>query len=330
MQRRDLLRFVGSAALVRLGAGCDKFVLLEEGPRPGLPAITPNDKFYVYSCCGLPDLDPATHETVLLHEDAELGRFSLADLEALPAREKEHTLECIGAQPRIQNISNAIWTGLPLIEVLDALGVEVPESAVGLRLVGMDDYHAGIPIEDLVGETPLWIVWRMNDEPLPFEHGAPARLLVPGRYGVKNLKWLKEIAFVDTPHVSFWTENGGWSEEATYRPNTFVVSPLEGTPVRDGERVRVLGTAFAGPDPVERVEVRIDDGPWMEATLDYQTHLPDLWVLWSFEWLAEKGDHTIQARCITASGEQSVEDPDGTNRLDGYDGSMQIALEVRS
>ena len=328
MERRDLLRLIGSAAFVRLGAGCDKFVLIDDQPRPGLPPITPNDAFYIYACCGVPDLDPAAHQTSITYGDAELARFSLADLQALPARDKEHTLECIGSNPRVQNISNAIWTGVPLIEVLDALGVAIPPGAVGLRLVGMDDYHAGIPVEDLT-EGPVWIVWKMNGEPLPRLHGAPYRLLVPGRYGVKNLKWLKEIAFVDTPHDSFWTASG-WSEDASYRPNTFVISPLQGTPYSVGDRVTLLGTAFAGRDPVERVEVRIDGGPWREATLDYVPGDLDIWVLWSFEWLATAGSHRIQARCITASGARSVDNPQGTDPLQGYDGSMEITLEVKA
>ena len=212
MERRDLLRLLGAGTLARVASGCDRIVLL--GDAPALDPITPNDLFYNYQCCGLPDLDPATHETRILHEDTELARITTPFLQALPGRTKEHTLECIGASPRVQNISNAVWTGLPLVEILDALGVEVPASAVGLRLVGADGYHAGLPIEDLE-DGPLWLAWEMNGEPLPFLNGAPARLLVPGRYGVKNLKWLDEIAFVDTPHVSYWTERG-WDEEARY------------------------------------------------------------------------------------------------------------------
>lgn len=324
MERRELLKWVGAATLARVSAGCDRLVLL--GTPAGLEPITSNAEFYTYYCCGLPDIDPATHETVIAHEGVELARFDLAFLQSLTPRTKEHTLECIGAQPRIQNISNAVWTGLPLSEVLEALGVEVPASAVGLRLVGADEYHAGVPIEDLL-DAPIWLVWEMNGEPLAFEHGAPARLLVPGRYGVKNLKWLAEIAFVDTPHVSYWTERG-WDEPSVYQPNTFVKTPLEGTPVRVDDRVRLMGTAFAGVDPVVKVELRVDDGEWIECELDYQTGEPDLWVLWSAEWAATAGTHTFQVRCETASGARSNADPDGTNPWHGYDGSMQIVLEV--
>ncbi|MEZ4239573.1 MAG: molybdopterin-dependent oxidoreductase [Myxococcota bacterium] len=110
----------------------------------------------------MPQLDAATHETVVAH-DAELARFDRDFLESLPGVDKEHTLECVGATPRIQNIGNCLWTGLPLIEVLDALGVEVPPTAIELRLTGMDDYHAGVPIEDLLSEDgPMFLAWMLN------------------------------------------------------------------------------------------------------------------------------------------------------------------------
>ncbi len=324
MRRRDALRLGGSALLARFVAGCDRLVVV--GPQsPELLPITPNDEFYVYTYAGTPSFDGSTHEMLVLHEQAELARFDLAFLTTLAAREREHTLECIGARPRNQDIGNAIWGGLPLTEVLDLLGVGVPPSAVGLRLVGMDDYHAGVPIEDL--ESPIWIVWRMNGVPLPVEHGFPARLLVPGRYGVKNLKWIREIAFVDELHVSYWTSTG-WSEGAVYRPNTFVVSPLDGVEARTGEIVRFVGTAFAGLDEITSVDVRVDSGAWQPATLDYQNG-QQVWSLWSWEWMASgEGDHTVQVRCTTVEGGQSVLVAEGTSLLDGYNGSMTIGVRV--
>ena len=324
MRRRDALRLGGSALIAPYVAGCDRLVVL--GPlSPELLPITPNDEFYVYSYAGTPSFDGEAHEMLLVHEDTELARFDLAFLSTLASREREHTLECIGARPRNQDIGNAVWGGVPLTELLDALGVSVPESAVGLRLVGMDDYDAGVAIEDLL--SPIWIVWLMNGVPLPVEHGFPARLLVPGRYGVKNLKWIREIAFVDEPHVSYWTAVG-WSEEAVYRPNTFVVTPIDGVEAKTGELVRFVGTAFAGLDEIGAVEVRVDGGSWQPATLDYQNG-PQVWTLWSWEWMASgEGNHMVQVRCTTVAGEQSVAVAEGTSLLDGYNGSMTIGVRV--
>ncbi|MEM6930141.1 MAG: hypothetical protein AAF602_24590, partial [Myxococcota bacterium] len=134
-------------------------------------------------------------------------------------------------------------------------------------------------------------------------------------------------AFTTEPHASFWTARG-WSEEATYRPNTLIVNPLDGLVFDEGLEIGFIGSAYAGGDPVVAVDVHVDGGPWQPATLDYDPG-PDVWVLWSWVWQTVAGDHTIQVRCTTASGAQSVEDPLGTEPLDGYDGSMQIRVGVR-
>jgi len=323
MRRRELLQLTTTAALAKLLAGCDRFVVIDPRVNPELAPITPIDSFYRYQYAGYPDLDPDTHELVVAHEELELARFDRAFLDGLSARDKEHTLQCIGSSPAVQRIGNAVWQGLPLVEVLDALEVTVPSGAVDLRIDGADDYDAGVPIDEL---PRLWLVWGMNGETLPLEHGAPARLLVPGRYGVKNLKWITTLAFVDTPHTSFWSlpENGGWSEEATYRANALVAHPLDGAPVADGP-VRFIGTAFAGDDPVAKVEVSVDGGPWRSASIDYAPGA-DVWALWSIDVPLSEGAHDVQVRCTTAGGVTSDPAPFGTDPLGGYDGSMKVTV----
>ncbi len=325
MRRRSFLEFAGAAAFARMAAGCDRLVVIDPRLDPELPSITPIGEFYVYQYRRQPEFEPATHETVIAHEDEELARFDQAFLDTLEPVETELTLECIGATPRVQRISNAVWGGLPLREVLDELGVSVPPSAVDLRMTGMDDYHAAVPVTDL-DDAPMWLFWRMNGEALPFNHGAPARIFVPDKYGVKAMKWIRELAFVDEPHVSYWTERN-WSEEARVRPNTLVAHPLDGFLVDGTAPVRVIGTAFAGEDPVVAVDVRIDGGDWQPATVDYGPG-SGIWVLWSFDWTPVEGRHTLQFRATTKSGAMSVFDPSGTNRLDGYDGSMQITVNA--
>ncbi|MBX2800148.1 MAG: molybdopterin-dependent oxidoreductase [Myxococcales bacterium] len=325
MQRRDILKLAGTTAFGSVLAGCDRLVVLEERENPELDPVTSTEDHYKYSVRAVPEYDSEVHETPILYQDVELGRFDLSFLRTLPAMDKEHTLECIGSKPSVQRIGNAVWSGLPLIDVLDEMGVVVPEAAVGLRLWGMDNYHAGVPISDLL-EAPIWLMWRMNGEELTMEHGAPARLLVPDKYGVKCLKWLEHIAFVDEPHESFWTPRG-WSEEARFLPNTLIVHPLDGVVVSRDEPVRIIGTAFAGEDPVVAVDVRIDGGDWQPATMEYGPGAA-IWVLWSYEWQAEKGQHTFQVRCTTESGAMSVEAPGGTDPFIGYDGSMQITLSA--
>ena len=170
----------------------------------------------------------------------------------------------------------------------------------------------------------MWLVWKLNGADLPPEHGYPARLLVPGRYGMKNPKWIVEIDFVDEAVIGFW-ESRGWSNTAEYLPNALVHQPTRLASYPAGA-LRVLGTAFAGSDPVTRVDVRVDGGEWQQATLDYAPGA-DVWTLWHFDWDAEVGTHTVQARCTTASDEQSA-GPEATASLTGFDGSMEVEVEV--
>lgn len=323
LSRRMLV--LDAAAFAGLAA-CDRLVLPEGAPAaPGeeLDPITPNADFYVTSCCGTPEIDRDSWSMAIQVGGETRATIDLAWLEARDAREREHTLQCIGSSPAYPLISNAVWEGLPLTEILDALGVEVPESAVEIVITGADGYSTSIPVGDLA--SPVWLVWRMNGERLPEEHGTTVRMLTPGRYGTKNPKWITAIDLVDEPHLGYW-ETFGWSNDATYNTNGMVLTPIDATTFPPGA-VRVLGTAFAGRDPIARVEVRVDDGEWRDATITYPGG-PDVWTLWAYDWDAPAGDHTVRVRVTTASGATDSGDPDGTDRLEGYDGGMEIRVTV--
>ncbi|MDP2306259.1 MAG: molybdopterin-dependent oxidoreductase [Pseudomonadota bacterium] len=322
LSRRNLL--VGAAAAAGVVA-CDDAGKPQDTAVLGgaLTPVTANDDFYVTSSQGNPEVDSATWALTIRTGGEIRATLDLAWLEGQAGRDREHTLECIGANPYSLAIGNAVWTGLPLHELLTTLGVEVPEDAVEMVFTGADTYTTSLPVADL--DRPVWLVWRMNGEPLPFAHGYPARLLVPGRYGMKNPKWITDLSFSTTPYLGYW-ESHGWSNEATYKPNALVQAPVRREVVEAGP-ARILGMAFAGTDPVTRVDVRIDGGDWQEATLDYAPGA-DVWTLWHFDWEAAVGARVIQARCTTLSGATSLEDPDGSLGLEGYDGSMEVEVEV--
>jgi len=322
LRRRDVLIGAGAAAAA---AACAPGEPDYGAPAPGgeLSPITPNESFYITSCCLTPAVDRASWFLVFAHDGAALATVDLAGLEALGGRDKEHTLECISAGPGHQAIGNAVWTGRPLGEVLDALGITVPDGTVELKFTGADGYTTSVPVGDL--DLPIWVVWGMNGEPLPDEHGTVVRLLVPGRYGMKNPKWLTVVDFVSTPHVGFW-ESVGWSNDASYQVNGLVASPVEREVVEAGE-VEILGTAFAGRDPIARVEISTDGGQtWTDAELTYVGG-PDVWTQWRHLWDARPGTWTVVVRCATQSGE-TTRGTEGTGSLDGYDGGMALEVEV--
>jgi len=322
LDRRDLLRVLAAGALL---PACDRVVVNNEN-QDGLvtmtedgvaiiPPITANEDFYIYSCCGAPEVDPDTWTCAIMNRGEVVAEFDLEWLTStFEPEDHEMTLQCIGSSPRKQFINNAIWTGVPLRDVLDELGFVIEPEHIEVRMQGVDGYDASLLVEDV--DAPIRVVWKMNGDDLHKSHGAPVRLMVPGHYGTKNIKWIAYIDFVDEPHSGYW-DSRGWSKRAEYKCNGFISVPRWGAEVESP--VRVLGTAFAGSDPVAKVEVQIDGAGWQNATIDYSNG-PDVWTLWSYEWKASAGGHTIQVRVTSESGAVTVMDPEGTNKLNGYDG----------
>lgn len=328
LHRRDALR--GGAALLLTACAGEKAgdsggdsASPPDGGGPATP-ITDNALFYVTSCCGTPTVDRATWSCRVVAGDQEV-QFDLAFLETLQARDREHTLVCIGGGYSNPTIGNAVWSGLPLGEVFDALGVTVPADAVQLVFTGADGYTTSVPVGDLY--RPLWLVWRMNGEPLPENHGTTVRLLTPGRYGTKNPKWITRIELVAEPYLGFW-ETYGWSDDASYPVAGLIHDPRDRHLVPAGPLV-VSGSAFAGSDPVATVEYSLDAGlSWSPARITYAPGA-DVWTLWEFDWEATVGEHTLMVRVTTTSDAQSG-DPYDSSFPDGYSGGMAIQVSVES
>ena len=292
-------------------------------PKPApITPITPNESHYITSCCQLEKVDGKTWKLSIQDHGKEITAFTLAELEALPAKTKEHTLECIGTGPYGQAISNAIWTGLPLQELLATRGLTVPKGTF-IQFLSADKFTTALPASDLA--KPIWVVWRMNGQPLPHDHGFPARMLIPNRYGMKNPKWVQVIDLTDDDYKGFW-EKGGWSNSAEYLPNAFIREPRGDVPLKAG-LVQAVGTAYCGSDQVVADDVRVDKGPWTKATIDYGPG-PDIWAVWHYDFTLKAGKHTLQARCTTKSGKMSYDDPAGSNPSSGagYDGSMEVEI----
>ncbi|NCG18210.1 MAG: molybdopterin-dependent oxidoreductase [Rhodobacterales bacterium] len=333
IERRQLI--LSTMAAWAAMPGCDRIDVKITGAPDGvevtgdgmvfLSPVTDTEDFYVYQSGPQPQVDPDTWRLIIKNRGEEVLSISQADLLAMESEQVELTLQCIGSRPSHRNIGNAVWGGLPLSELIAALGGPEPqESCVELHLIGADAYDASIPVEDYYG-APVWVIWEMNGEPLSFDHGAPARLLVPGRYGIKNLKWIEEINYSDTVIEAFW-DLSGWSHLAPYLVNGFIMVPTFGETVTPP--VTVLGTAFAGSDQVARVEFTDDGGAtWADCEIDYNPG-PNIWALWRMEWSPAPGSWEIQVRVTTQSGAVTVMDPNGTNQYNGYDAGMLIALEV--
>jgi DMSO/TMAO reductase YedYZ molybdopterin-dependent catalytic subunit len=325
MTRRRLLELF---AMSTAATGCEAVVVNvtnKQQVQDGIEPISEIGQFYVYQCCDQPEFDVEAWELAVRVQGEVVAVITPDTLASLEAVEIEYTLQCIGGNPRNPLINNAVWGGLPFLEVLETLGVDVPDATIDVKFEGMDDYHTSVPVEDLFASR-LWLVWEMNGEPLPFEHGAPARFLCQNRYGTKNVKWPRDVDLIDEEYRGYW-ERTGWSDEATYRQNGFILQPVDGTIV-NGQTIELFGTAYAGSDPISRVEITFDDGATWEDVEIYYSPGSDIWTLWRYALVGAEGNVTARVRVTTESGRTS-NGSEGTGQAEGYDGGMEIRFEVR-
>lgn len=239
------------------------------------PAITPNEDFYV--------VDTALFDPMVDEDDWFLSigglvdrplKLSYGELLDMPAVEFVSTLECISNEVGGDLISTSRWTGVPVRTLIERAGVR--EDVIEVVATSVDGYADSIPL-DLAMRDRTIVVLGMNGMTLPREHGFPARLLVPGLYGMKQPKWLGSIELVDRPFEGYWVKRG-WSKAAIVK----TMSRID-TSGSDGPRTVVAGVAFAGDRGISAVEVSLDDGAtWGAAELE-TTLSPLAWRRWRYE-----------------------------------------------
>jgi DMSO/TMAO reductase YedYZ molybdopterin-dependent catalytic subunit len=199
-------------------------------------------------------------------------------------------------------MSNALWKGVPMGVLLNA-ATPLP-GAAKVRLHGVDNYTDTFPLEKAMDPTTL-VVYEMNGEPLPDRHGFPARVILPGYFGEKSVKWITRIEVADESAIGFY-EKQGWGPDFIIptrsrfdQPDHESVFNMEAARAGIGLR----GIAFGGDRGISRVEVSLDDGAnWQEAKLDYPgTKLT--WALWSYDWRpAAPDNYTLVVRATDGEG----------------------------
>jgi DMSO/TMAO reductase YedYZ molybdopterin-dependent catalytic subunit len=269
-------------------------------PDPGFePFVTPNDTFYrIDTALTVPRVDPATWTLEIkgmLHRPLTL---SYRDLVTRPLVESDITLTCVSNEVGGKLVGHARWLGVRLDELLAEAGVDPAADQIVGRSV--DRYTCGFPVAALDGRDAL-IAIGMNGEPLPPEHGFPARLVVPGLYGyVSATKWLAEIELTTFEKFDhYWVERG-WAPRAPIKTQSRIDTPAALSRIPAGRTV-IGGVAWAQTVGVDAVEVRVDDGPWRLAEL--AAELSDTtWRQWRFVWDAAPGRHQLTCRATDRSG----------------------------
>jgi DMSO/TMAO reductase YedYZ molybdopterin-dependent catalytic subunit len=280
--------------------------------------VTPNKAFYrVDTLLTVPKVDPRNWE-LRIHGmvDREL-RFSFADLLSRRLVERDITLTCVSNEVGGPYVGNARWIGVPIAEILREAGVRAGADAV--KSTSVDGLTIGTPLKALTDGRDAIFAVAMNGEPLPFEHGFPVRMVVPGLYGyVSATKWIVDFEVTRFQDFSaYWTDRG-WSVEAPIKVSSRIDVPKGFARIKAGPAV-AAGVAWAQHRGIAKVEVQVDDGPWQEATLAAEDTI-DTWRQWTFRWNATPGNHRLTVRATDGDGQVQTADraaprPNGSSGL---------------
>jgi DMSO/TMAO reductase YedYZ molybdopterin-dependent catalytic subunit len=315
--------------------------------------ITPNDEFFTIKHFGQPTVDMQAWRLDIGGLVNQPLSLTLDDLKGRPRQDVSFTIECSGNHGFPFNgglVGNANWAGTPLAALLDEAGVqgtgkEVVFFAHDVGKQTVRDFELTTPfaramsVADAMNPNNL-LCYEMNGESLPAEHGAPVRLLAPGWYGVANVKWLDRIEVLDTrfmgqfmarDYVTIREEQRDgqpvWTETSVGK------ALLKSAPARvihqDGA-YRIMGAAWGVP--IASVEVRIDDGPWMSATIDEGSGSDFAWKFWSVAWPdATPGEHTVTSRATDMAGgvQPAMTDPRIANKRTYWESNGQITRRVQ-
>jgi DMSO/TMAO reductase YedYZ molybdopterin-dependent catalytic subunit len=355
LHRRGFL--VASTAIVVLGAAAGDFgrrlrqarnvegararvAASLDGPPPTVPAevpafdadvhglsplITPNADFYrIDTRILVPQVDPdgwSLHITGLVDHEVELSFDALLDMDRIA---EYVTLACVSNEVGGDLVGNALWSGVPLRDLLDLAGA----SAEATQIVGraVDGWTAGFPTNVIDDGRPAMVAVTMNGEPLPVKHGFPARLIIPGLYGyVSATKWLAEIELTTWEAFDGYWIRRGWAKEGPIKTQSRIDVPRAGASIAAG-RTPVAGAAWAPTRSIEQVEVRIDDNPWEQVRLSGALS-ENTWVQWLHTWDATPGTHRLAVRATDGDGD--IQSPEiAPPEPSGATGHHTITVEV--
>lgn len=316
--RRILLRnlFYGAVGIAVLGIGYANVrrfttaLAMREGSR-ALSEVTDVNDFYVVSknLGGDPVVDASTWRLNL-----PTRSLTYAELLAMPAQQQELTLECISNDVGGTLISNGVWKGPRVSEVL-AL-TTVPSDAVWMLMESADGYTESFRLTELTPDHLL--ATHLNGAPLTPQHGFPARFLFPGHYGMKQPKWVTRLRFSATDQAGYW-ENNGWDERAIIKTMSRIDRPADGAALAAGS-VQFGGIAFAGSRRINAVELSWDGGrTWQAAELQAE-FAPNAWRFWQLTTSLSAGHYSVSVRARDGEGTLQTSKPAGTlpNGADGY------------
>ena len=309
---------------------------------PGLGYSIPNERFFVRDHTGTPIVNASTWQLNVFGTGlkgsptlASPVSFTYDALRALPSKTIYSFIECAGngrsffgtqqgtpaagTQWTLGAIGVAAWTGVPLSTVLDKAGiltsaVDVMPTGLDSNVIvgGVDAGHVRRSVPATKALDDVLLAYEMNGQPLPYDHGFPVRLVVPGWVGVSNIKWIGQIEVSATPLTSLWNTAQYVLTGPTYTGSPPVTTqvvksafelPL-GAPLPLGKQQVLAGRSWSGSGSIKRVDVSVDNGvTWTQAPL-HGANISKAWARWNFTWTPPAaGNYTLRARAVDSTGQ---------------------------
>ncbi|MFJ8851163.1 molybdopterin-dependent oxidoreductase [Streptomyces sp. NPDC102437] len=334
------------ASSVQAGASASRHDLVLPAPRSAAPAvpagadlrirgltpfITPDKDFYrVDTALVVPRVDAGAWRLRIhgrgVTRPATVGLHDLLRREVV---ERDITLACVSNEVGGPLVGNARWLGVRLADLLREVGVRPPsEGGPADQIVArsVDGMTIGTPVETVMDGRDAMLAFGMNGEPLPFEHGFPVRMVVPGLYGyVSACKWIEDIELTTfAAYDAYWVRRG-WAQQAPVKTESRIDTPRPSASPKAGV-VPVAGVAWAQHRGISRVEVRVDGGKWHTARLA-AAGTRDTWRQWVWEWPAASGRHTLEVRATDGTGATQTGIRTGTVP-DGATGWHSVVVDV--
>ena len=295
---------------------------------PYVTPISPTNRFYrIDTALTVPQVDPESWRlriTGLVDDPYEL---TYQDIRAMRLQDYVITLSCVSNQVGGRLVGNAIWTGVPLYELLQRAGVQPGAQQIVGRSV--DDFTAGFPTTLAYDGRNAILAIGMNNEPLPTRHGFPARIVVAGLYGyVSAVKWLEEIHLTTWDGFDGYWIPRGWSKQGPMKTQSRIDLPKDRATVKNGKTIPIAGIAWAPTRGIERVEVKIGNGDWTPCRLG-EAAGNESWVQWHRDWTPSGGGRQqIQVRATDGSG-YTQSGRNVSPRPNGAEGWHTISVNVR-
>jgi DMSO/TMAO reductase YedYZ molybdopterin-dependent catalytic subunit len=315
---------IGAASLAVLAFRLlpDWYRAIFNPPEAGLsgpsPEVTPVENFYVVSKnFGDPSVDANGWSLSVGGLVDHPLRLSLSDLRGLPGTNEYVTLECISNNVGGDLMSTGRFTGVSLRQLLAMAAPQASGTWVAFK--ARDGYAESLPLSLIQGAPEVLVAYDLDGSPLPMSHGFPARILIPGHYGMKGPKWLDSIQLVDHESGGYW-EQQGWDHNAIVKTTARFDVPGEADIVKLGA-IQLAGVAFAGTRGISKVEYSSDGGKsWTETAMKPPLS-PLTWALWTAPWTpAAEGSYQLSVRATDGTGaaQESKATPSYPNGAAGY------------